>query len=471
MTPALVIAAFVCVHLGSVWAGGAGLSPAWTLAGCLAPFAGVWAAAHAWVGAMVRRLDATSDPRWIGRAERVVAWSRVAALVWHAAAVLWLGEVEAWRAVVGDLVAVEELLAVAPPLAVILGGFWTLHPIERRVREAQVLAALDAGAPLRHLPSAWESVLAGARPQVLLVAVPLSMMLVWHEAVVWVWAVRGWGWVGVLMPAVQVAGVVGVLVVSPAVLRRVLGTSPMPEGPLRERLVGLGRAQGVRFREVLVWDTGKSQVNGAVMGLVPWVRYVLLTDALLERLGPAQLEAVMAHEVAHVRERHMAWMAAVVVGGVGLLGTPLGWGAMVLAARWGAWVEVAAAGLTLAGVLAALGFVSRRFEWQADAFAAKHLSGWRRGDRRTLVTPEGAAAMGGALRSVGLLNGIHPGKFGWRHGSIATRRARLAGIVGRPAGGLWIDREVRAIKAAAVVGLGVGLVLIGLDVVLMAMTG
>ena len=40
---------------------------------------------------------------------------------------------------------------------------------------------------------------------------------------------------------------------------------------------------------------------------LPHVRYILLSDLLLERMDDEQIEAVFAHEVGHVVHRHMAW--------------------------------------------------------------------------------------------------------------------------------------------------------------------
>src|SRR5690606_31987071 len=64
----------------------------------------------------------------------------------------------------------------------------------------------------------------------------------------------------------------------------------------------------VRFREVLLWRTFGGMVNAAVMGMLAPLRYILLSDALLEHLPAEQVEAVMAHEVAHIRKRHLVWL-------------------------------------------------------------------------------------------------------------------------------------------------------------------
>ena len=63
----------------------------------------------------------------------------------------------------------------------------------------------------------------------------------------------------------------------------------------------------MRYRDILVWHTHYNMGNAAVMGVVPQMRYVLLSDLLLERMDDEQIEAVFAHEIGHVVHRHMVW--------------------------------------------------------------------------------------------------------------------------------------------------------------------
>ena len=46
---------------------------------------------------------------------------------------------------------------------------------------------------------------------------------------------------------------------------------------------GAGRL-GFRYSDILVWDTNQLIVNAGVTGSLPWFRYVLLSDALIERI-------------------------------------------------------------------------------------------------------------------------------------------------------------------------------------------
>ncbi|MCA8965983.1 MAG: M48 family metalloprotease [Planctomycetes bacterium] len=55
---------------------------------------------------------------------------------------------------------------------------------------------------------------------------------------------------------------------------------------------------------VRVMRSGGRLVTAALVGPLPWPRYLLLTDGLLAVLDPFALRGVVAHEVGHARARH-----------------------------------------------------------------------------------------------------------------------------------------------------------------------
>ena len=98
--------------------------------------------------------------------------------------------------------------------------------------------------------------------------------------------------------------------------------------------------------------------------------------------------------------------------------------------------------------LLAFGFVSRRFERQADTYAVRLLS---ERDQSADATPASVNAMAGALSMVAFVNHVPVERPSWRHGSIAWRQAYLRSLAGRPHARLGIDSLVRAICALALV--------------------
>ena len=119
--------------------------------------------------------------------------------------------------------------------------------------------------------------------------------------------------------------------------------------------------------------------------------------------------------------------------------------------------SVGGASMTVAVMAAAavvfiiFGWVSRRFERQADVFAVRHLDAHVDRNTTGLISAGAVAAVCDALGRIALLNAVAAGRRSWRHGSIAWRQAYLRSIVGRSAAAMPIDRQVRRIKVAAAV--------------------
>src|SRR5205823_6648830 len=79
-------------------------------------------------------------------------------------------------------------------------------------------------------------------------------------------------------------------------VRLLLGLRPLPDGPLRTRLAAASRRLRFRCSNLLVWNTRSAMANAMVIGLLPWIRYVVFTDRLLEDFSPDEVEAVFGHE-------------------------------------------------------------------------------------------------------------------------------------------------------------------------------
>lgn len=212
----------------------------------------------------------------------------------------------------------------------------------------------------------------------------------WAAAVALARALPGW-WV---LPA-GVALAVAVLLLSfvaPVVLEPLFNRfQPLEDETLAGSLHLLSQRAGVPVREVLVADASRrtTKVNAYVSG-IGRTRRVVVFDTLLEAADPAAVEVVVAHELGHRRDGHVAkltllGMAAAVVAVV-LLWAVLG--TRVADPR----TLPEALLLLLALELAALApgaALSRRFERAADrcsldlteqpaAFARAHLELARR---------------------------------------------------------------------------------------------
>ncbi len=451
MVQILLIIIFVSMHLAEE--PGDWRLVHWTSAATLGLAAGPMFVMAIIVEAAARRAAQAMDRQGHLRpflvAEGLAGRLRLLGLAWYVAAMVSGGWVVEASAIADGLPLGPELLVVIPPVAFLAALWWSLHPLEVRVREAMLFRQLASGAPVHEIPTRVQFVSGLIRHQVLLVVMPMLLVSLWDDLVTLAGTRLTAPWWHAVEPAVRWAGLAGVLLLSPVVLKAVWSTILIRGGPLAEQMHDMCRHHGVRIRGPYLWRTHGAMVNGAVLGAFWPMRYLLLTDALLERLDSLQVEGVLAHEVAHVKRRHLPWLAVSVA-------------ACVLAAGWIASIGLHVAAVDdadgvvgmsvslamLAFAALAFGWVSRRFEWQADAFAAAHLSATR---AASVVTPLAASVMESALGRVAELNGVPVARFSFRHGSILDRQRRLNALIGVDLARLPIDRSVQRIKLVSLV--------------------
>ncbi|MEW2428999.1 M48 family metalloprotease [Micromonospora sp. NPDC047644] len=157
--------------------------------------------------------------------------------------------------------------------------------------------------------------------------------------------------------------------------------TPMEQGPLRTELMSMAARDGVPVRDVLVADASRRTraVNAYVSGLGP-TRRVVVYDTLLREATPAEVTAVVAHELGHAKESDVATGTL-----TGALGAAAAVVALYLLGSWGPLLRLAGvdsvaqprafpllvALVTVAGLVAApvQALMSRRVEARADAHA------------------------------------------------------------------------------------------------------
>jgi STE24 endopeptidase len=393
------------------------------------------------------------------------------------------------------------LLGTFPAFAAWAGLWWSQYPADRSLREQNLLDELEADLPV-HAPPTFRTYFASnVRLQLLFTAAPVVLILTLRD--LFSTLVRLWR-PNFLSPdslefATMLLSTGVVFVFAPEILRRVLQTQPLPDSPLRRRLEALCRRVGMRYRDILLWRTQNNMGNAAVMGIAPPVRYILLSDLLLERMDDEQIEAVFAHEVGHVVHRHMAWYVVVIllfILAVAAISPFIENRVPDVAGVPPIYRDIFLQLLGFTTFLVYFGFLSRRFERQADVYAARlietharearEFSGFRvRGagqagypspsspEPRTLnpeplppshVGEYGATVFASALHRVALMNNIplgprrRPRRAGlfrrfthaldgvveslhnWLHGSIHHRMAYLRGLATDPAATMRFDR-------------------------------
>lgn len=372
-----------------------------------------------------------------------------------------------------------DLAVAAPFLLAAVAAIHCQYDIDRLGRETD-LHFLDAAAPQPVVRSRRAHLGFHVRHQLLSVVVPMALILAAHDV-----TRRFESRIDDALPIPWAPDVVlgfaaaAVFVVAPWLLKHIWTTHPLPPGPLRDDLQQLCRGIGLKCRDILVWRSNGLVVNAAVMGVVARFRYVVLTDALLDRMDREQTRAVFGHEAGHIVHRHIHYFLL-----FALISMLLGSGVMELlfqSTRTGGEflraerLVIQAAGLVCIALFWGFGFgyVSRRFERQADLFGARTASPANREDclrpclvhagdaspaSARLLCATGAEVFVGALLKVARLNGIPLHEPSWRHASIARRVAHLQLLAGDGNRLRRFERTLRVIKAVLIAGAACGLV-------------
>ncbi len=107
----------------------------------------------------------------------------------------------------------------------------------------------------------------------------------------------------------------GISIIGPVMIQKFWRCTPLEAGRRRERIAGICRRAGMGYANILYWPLfGGKMITAGVMGLVRKFRYILVTPALLDLLGPEEIEAVIAHEVGHIKKKHLIFYLFFFVG-------------------------------------------------------------------------------------------------------------------------------------------------------------
>ncbi len=161
--------------------------------------------------------------------------------------------------------------------------------------------------------------------------------------------------------------------------------SPLPDGPLRNSLLDLAKRLNFPASEIYVMDGSRRSLhsNAYFTGFGKW-RRIVFYDTLMQQLNDEELAGVLAHEIGHYKLKHIYKMMVkqiLILGGIFFLAS--------LAIKWSPLYETfhfeleqASAAIGLYLFFQALAPVStlfsplqnatsRRYEFEADAFAKK----------------------------------------------------------------------------------------------------
>jgi len=106
-----------------------------------------------------------------------------------------------------------------------------------------------------------------------------------------------------------------VALLGPLMIQKFWKCRPLKPGTERRRIEDLCRSVNLGYRDILSWPIFEGRIiTAGVMGLVKRFRYILVTDSLLALLDPQEVDAVIAHEIGHVKHRHLVFYLFFFVG-------------------------------------------------------------------------------------------------------------------------------------------------------------
>ena len=217
------------------------------------------------------------------------------------------------------------------------------------------------------------------------IGLPLAALVLWimgaSGGLWWLWAWAAWVGFNLLL-----------LVIYPTLIAPLFNKfEPLPDEALKARVQALMQRCGFAAKGLFVMDGSRrsAHANAYFTGLGAAKR-VVFYDTLLQRLTPREVEAVLAHELGHFKHRHvlqrMVTLFALSLAGLALLGWLAGQPAFFTGLGVAPSLEAPNDALALLLFMLALppftffvsplmAQVSRRHEFQADAYASSQADG------------------------------------------------------------------------------------------------
>ena len=233
----------------------------------------------------------------------------------------------------------------------------------------------------------------------LIIALPLLALILWlldlATPMSWLWAWLGWMVFNALL-----------LFIYPVVIAPLFNKfTPMPDSAHKQKLDALLQRCGFSAAGLFVMDGSRrsAHANAYFTGFGKHRRIVLF-DTLINQLSPTQLEAVLAHEIGHYQRKHLQKRLVLMAA----MSLALLWALFqLLHAPWfysGLGVDSANPATALALFSMAMPLcllpltplsnaLSRKHEYEADAYAAQHSSAQKLIDALITMYRENAATL------------------------------------------------------------------------------
>ncbi|MBI4776503.1 MAG: M48 family metalloprotease [Deltaproteobacteria bacterium] len=214
-------------------------------------------------------------------------------------------------------------------------------------------------------------------------------------------------------------------VFGPVLIRYFWGLAPLPPGPVRNHIEGECIRNHFRYRDIMLWPLFERELlTAGVMGIISRFRYIMISPSLLNLLNSEELTGVLAHEIGHIKRKHMLYYMFLIMGYVVLV-YPLFTIFALLAPYSDTLISLVTSSspsettrLSLLLTIPMLGgfvlyfrfvfgYFMRNFERQADLFSLQQTGN--------------AEALTRSLEKIAYFSGTPPGTPSWHHFSVRER--------------------------------------------------
>jgi len=241
--------------------------------------------------------------------------------------------------------------------------------------------------------------------------------------------------------------IVGVAVTGPLLIQKFWRCKPLEDGYHRRRIADLCRRADLAYADILYWPIfGGKMITAGVMGLIRKFRYILVTPSLLHRLEPEEIDAVIAHEIGHIKKKHLVFYLVFFIGY--MLLSYVAFDVLIFAILYTRPVYwfISQSGVSQATVVSAIssiviiclfliyfrfifGFFMRNFERQADTYV--------------YALFDSAGPLISTLEKIASTSGLSADRPNWHHFSISQR---IDYLMKCESNSNWIKRQDRKVK-------------------------
>lgn len=252
-----------------------------------------------------------------------------------------------------------------------------------------------------------------------------------------------------------------IAIFGPSIIQKFWQCKPLEYGIHRKRIERLCKKASIGYSDILNWPIlSGTMITAGVMGLVKKFRYILVTKALLRFLEPDEIDAVIAHEIGHVKKYHLLFYLLFFSGYI--LFSYAVFNLIVLLSIYLAPLlkYLFKSGINIEGLTSTMitlfliinfilyfryifGFFMRNFERQADTYVYSLF--------------HSAMPLISTLNKIAVTSGQSPDKPNWHHFSIKERIDFLHKCEKDRA---WINRHNRKVRQSIII-FCFGLILIG----------